>query len=1257
MENTGSDRRQILPLTAARLGRLGGRWSVLILLVSFMVLFALVPALLRLGSSGTELWYVAGWIVTSFVSGLIALRVAARCDGSGRKAWRRFGLACLMFMVGNLTWAGYALAGVVLPFQSAVDAFFFASSILVLMGMFHYSLSDSPGSRIQVTNFALALCSAVAVGFIIYAPLLSSSEIGRLGTFVVFSLAALGLSAWTFGLLCFAFYVRNDRRFPFLLILIATGANAVANFFLGFDTLNGTYAVGAFYDVLWIAAVVFMAWAALEHRDASDVAAEPTARRQPPRPAEALIPAGAIAAIVAAVAAARWQDLQIEHVFILPTLFCIAALLALREYALIGAERELRHEAEDSARRLAESEQRLSRVLESTTDGVIVLDTQWRVTFANQRAFDMIAELRLGGLLWELFPEFAGTDLQEKYVWAMEHQTPVDFEMSFQCTRFEINAFPAVDNLSVFFRDVTEQRRLTDELIHLTKHDPLTNLANRRLFGERLAAGLDCGRRRCELTLVLIDIDDFKMVNDLRGHDVGDLLLQQIAGRLAGLVRQEDVVARLGGDEFAIIQPGPAAPDGSAGIARRISEALRAPFGKAGSEFTIGISMGFAMAPMHGSQPEELIRNADLALYRAKETKGTSLNYSVYEPAMANHLQSRQAHRLELLQKPAFSVRPDESPADAFGLHFARLTKALNHVSQGVCMFDADKKLVMCNAQFARMYGIPPEQMQPGTPFRQILQGRIASGQFSRGEPEDYLRERIEAAEEQTASVKQHHLADGRSIDITHCPLEDGGWVAMHDDISERVRIEAQIAHMAHHDALTGLPNRVLLRDELAQALNRGTRLALMCLDLDHFKGVNDALGHPLGDALLREVAERLRKAMPGCDFVSRLGGDTFAVLQVEQHPDMTRELAERIITTVSQPYEIDGHQVIVGVSIGIADAPTDSDDADEILKMAEMALNRCKLEAPGTFRFFAPEMDAMTKARRELELDLRKALAGEEFEIHYQPVVDIEANQVAGFEALLRWNHARRGHVPPGEFVTLAEEIGLIGQLGAWVLGQACMEAAKWPQNVMLAVNVSPAQFLHGDLVRDVVAALERSGLAAERLELEITETTMLQDTGATLASLHSLRDLGVRVSLDDFGTGYSSLSSVRRFPFDRLNIDRSFIAEMHDDDGSLGIVRAILALAKSQGMAVTAEGVETMEQLARLRTEGCREVQGYFFAPARPAAEINGLLTIVSDMSKRARMLERVERQRDLHESARMSLVGHRRVPQGDIHPQSLF
>lgn len=529
-------------------------------------------------------------------------------------------------------------------------------------------------------------------------------------------------------------------------------------------------------------------------------------------------------------------------------------------------------------------------------------------------------------------------------------------------------------------------------------------------------------------------------------------------------------------------------------------------------------------------------------------------------------------------------------------------------------MFDGEKRLIVSNARYAEIYGIHPELVRPSTPFRKILESRVAAGQFSVGDPEAYIRERIAAVEEARSSVKVQQLTDGRSIAISHRPLEGGGWVATHDDITEIRRIEAQIAHMAHHDALTDLPNRVRFREELESAIERarrGDNLWILCLDLDHFKAVNDTLGHPVGDALLQVVAERLTAATRKCDIVARLGGDEFAVLQGGiKDAARAQALAERIIESLSAPYDIDGHHVVVSASIGIAVAPTDSEDADQLLKLADMALYRAKTEGRSTLRFFEPEMDTTIQARRALELDLRKALANGEFELHYQPQINIASGRITGFEALLRWHQPERGEMQPNDFIPLAEEIGLIGQIGAWVLKEACREAATWPEDINLAVNLSPAQFIGRELVLDVMAAIGQSGLAPGRLELEITETVMLQDTGATLTTLHALRELGVRISMDDFGTGYSSLSFLRRFPFDKIKIDQSFIRDLPVEKDSLAIVKAVVGLGSSLGIPTTAEGVETAEQFARLRDHGCIEVQGYLFSPARSARDIPEIL-----------------------------------------------
>jgi diguanylate cyclase (GGDEF)-like protein/PAS domain S-box-containing protein len=436
-------------------------------------------------------------------------------------------------------------------------------------------------------------------------------------------------------------------------------------------------------------------------------------------------------------------------------------------------------------------------------------------------------------------------------------------------------------------------------------------------------------------------------------------------------------------------------------------------------------------------------------------------------------------------------------------------------------------------------------------------------------------------------------------------------------DVTERKQAEARIAYMAHHDALTGLPNRVLFHERLADALalvrraGGGPGLAVHCLDLDHFKSVNDTLGHPVGDLLLKAVAERLGRCVGEEALVARLGGDEFAVIQpIAAGPNAAGELASRLIAVVGAPYEVQGNEVVIGASIGIALAPDDGETADVLLRNADMALYRAKAEGRGASHFFEPEMDRRIQARRSLELDLRKAFVNGEFELFYQPLVNLGSNAVTGFEALLRWRHPERGMVSPAEFIPLAEEIGLIVPLGEWVLREACMQAATWPGDIKVAVNLSPAQFRSRGVVQAVMSALAHSRLLPQRLELEITESVLLGETEANLATLHQLREIGARISMDDFGTGYSSLSYLRSFPFDKIKIDRSFVRELVERPDCVAIVRAVAGLGASLGIATTAEGVETQEQLDRLRREGCTEVQGYLFSPPRPAAEILDLM-----------------------------------------------
>ena len=542
-----------------------------------------------------------------------------------------------------------------------------------------------------------------------------------------------------------------------------------------------------------------------------------------------------------------------------------------------------------------------------------------------------------------------------------------------------------------------------------------------------------------------------------------------------------------------------------------------------------------------------------------------------------------------------------------------RFDAALKNMCQGLCMFDAEGRLVIANDRYAEMYGLAPEDVQPGTPFRNILERRIAMGAYVGNTPEEYIGERLAAVRERIASTKIQTLSDARVFSISHQPMADGGWVATHQDITAQRRSDAKIAHMALHDALTDLPNRILLNEQLERALasvRRGDIIATHLLDLDHFKTVNDTLGHPTGDKLLQMVADRLRAVVRETDTIARMGGDEFAIVQVGiSEPADATSLALRVIEALSAPYQIDDHQVVIGASVGVAVGPNDGVNPEQLMRNADLALYRSKGDGRGTFRFFEREMDAQMQERHTLERDLRKALPAGQFELHYQPVVDLASNDVNGFEALIRWRHPERGLVPPDTFIPLAEEIGLIIPVGEWVIRKACATAAEWPEDLKIAVNLSPVQFRSPGLLQVIVGALAASGLAPDRLELEITETVLLHDSEATLKLLYQLRQLGVRIAMDDFGTGYSSLSYLQSFPFDKIKIDRSFVKDIGESTGSLNIVRAIAALAKGLGMAATAEGVETHEQLAAITSEGCTEMQGYLFSQPCPASEIDRL------------------------------------------------
>jgi diguanylate cyclase (GGDEF)-like protein len=553
-----------------------------------------------------------------------------------------------------------------------------------------------------------------------------------------------------------------------------------------------------------------------------------------------------------------------------------------------------------------------------------------------------------------------------------------------------------------------------------------------------------------------------------------------------------------------------------------------------------------------------------------------------------------------------FSVKMDSSNKEIL------LDTVLNNLSQGVLMFDSETRLVFCNQRYFEMYKLSPEVAKPGCTLRDLLNHRMQAGTFS-GNPEEYVVRLLQSVAGGTTWCEILKLNDGRAFCIVNKSMPGGGWIATHEDITERQRTEERIVHMAGHDALTDLPNRILLRERLEHELKRvkrGECLAVLCLDLDQFKSVNDTLGHPVGDELLRVVADRLRGCTREPDTIARLGGDEFAIIMTAlQQPTDAAALSRRVRESIGKPYLIEGHQIVVDISIGISVAPIDGIAPDQLLKNADMALYGAKADGRGTYRFFEPEMDARMKARRELEMDLRKALSNEEFELYYQPLVNLQTNEISAYEALLRWHHPVRGLISPSEFIPVAEETGLIIPLGEWVLRKACQQTANWPDDVKVAVNLSPAQLKSRNVVQLVMSALEESGMAGSRLQLEITESVLMQNTFATLATLHELRKIGVQIAMDDFGTGYSSLSYLRSFPFDKIKIDRSFIEDLSNGAEPLAIVHAVAGLAKCLNMISTAEGVETQQQLEKLQSVGCTEMQGYLFSRARPAAEIEQL------------------------------------------------
>ena len=541
-----------------------------------------------------------------------------------------------------------------------------------------------------------------------------------------------------------------------------------------------------------------------------------------------------------------------------------------------------------------------------------------------------------------------------------------------------------------------------------------------------------------------------------------------------------------------------------------------------------------------------------------------------------------------------------------------RLDTAVNNIPQGLILYDTSARITVCNRRYIDMFGLSPEVAKPGCTMQDLIAHRKATGSFD-GDVEQFCADIIRNVALGKITHQITEAPGGRAIQIINQPLDVGGWVAVIEDVTERTRSEQQIAHLAHYDPLTDLPNRVLFCEQLENALKTvrpGEQLAVMYIDIDEFKSVNDALGHSIGDELLKTVARRLRSCLSDADVAARLGGDEFAVIQTSvKSPSDTTRLAEKIHRSIRQTCECEGHLITTDASIGIALAEAGA-NLHQLLKNADLAMYAAKSAGRRTYRFFEPGMDARVKARHILETDLRQAIADGGLEVYYQPCVSLRDDRITGCEALLRWRHPERGMISPAEFIPIAEETGLINHIGEWVLATACAEAATWPDDVKIAVNVSPVQFRSGTLALKIVAALAASGLPASRLELEITEAVLIRDDEAALAILHQLRGIGVRIALDDFGTGYSSLSYLQRFPFDKIKIDRCFVDDIEDPDGSSCIVQAVVNIAAARHITTTAEGVETWPQRELLQTLGCSEMQGYLFSQAKPAAAIRLML-----------------------------------------------
>lgn len=528
-----------------------------------------------------------------------------------------------------------------------------------------------------------------------------------------------------------------------------------------------------------------------------------------------------------------------------------------------------------------------------------------------------------------------------------------------------------------------------------------------------------------------------------------------------------------------------------------------------------------------------------------------------------------------------------------------RFELALDNMANGLALLDSSGRVMVVNRRGCEILGLPNDGSCEGLSYEAFLRASPLLDERS-------VQERLGLVAKQEEIHTEQVLLDGRHVRIVIRPTADGGFLVSSEDVTERNVSAARIAFLAYHDTLTELPNRRMFAERLDRSSVIGTHYALLCIDLDGFKPVNDTFGHAAGDMLLYAVATRLKRCIRPGDMVARLGGDEFAVFLCSD-VSAADSVASRMIQTLKLPFDLDGSSVQIGASVGIAIAPDDADTADGVMRCADLALYNAKETGRGRFVRFEPTMFTSREERRTLEQELGVALIRSQFELYYQPRVSAENAEIVGFEALIRWHHPTRGTISPNEFILAAEDNNSIVEIGNWVLRRACQEALGWPENIAIAINVSATQIRNRSLYDDVVAALNETGLRADRLELEITETALLSDSVAALEVMQRVQAIGVKVSMDDFGTGYSSLSYLQSFPFDRIKIDRSFIGALGRDPKALAIVRAVIGLCHSLNIAVTAEGVETLEQRNILWAERCGELQGYLFSP--PVRSVDAL------------------------------------------------